>query len=305
MVMNGRLRVGAFGLAVILAGCRNAAGPEPILSSYRAVYAVLEAESSDVRVVAEDILSIGVRLPLQGALAIVSGAYGSSPLTEAAPGSQPCFVEAVPLMTSGEEGCYVGFLPQAAGALETLTLEMTLPDGSDILGTLVTPAPPVAHFPPDSQRVTVAFNEVIPGDFYPIAVVPVVLEDAPGGERVDVTARVVRAYRLYGGGDTIAAVGCEVASATGAFRDPPLRGQHDFSLHNVVCRENGSVVLWDSLDLAVDVTSMEENYAGYVNQVLGSRSIRASRAGFGLEGAVGVFGAVATTVLPLRIVFVP
>jgi hypothetical protein len=42
-----------------------------------------------------------------------------------------------------------------------------------------------------------------------------------------------------------------------------------------------------------------------MERVLGSSSIDATRAGFGIEGAVGVFGAVATTILPLRVVFGP
>ena len=293
----------SFGLALALAGCREVAGPSPVLSNHRAVYAVIEVGSPQVRVLAEELLDTGGRRPLQGAQGSVSGSYGSAPLTEAVAGPQPCFATALGEMTSGQEGCYTGLLPRPAGAGESLTLDMVLPDGSEVRGALVTPEPPVASIPPDSQRVTVV-SQVLPRDGLPIAIVPIVLEAAPGGQRVDVVATVVRAFRFGGGGETIDPGGCEVATSTGSFRAPQLQGEHDLFLYSVTCRVSGQVIPWDSLDLAVHVISMEENYATYFDRVLGSSSIAATRASFGLEGAVGVFGAVATTVLPLRVVFV-
>jgi len=303
MIRTLGLGMGAVGLGVLLAaGCRDAAGPVPVLSYHRAVYSVLEVESSLVRVLAEELLDSGGR-PLRGAQGAVTGEYGSAPLTEAALGLSPCFAVDAPGLGPGDGGCYAGLLPQPAGASETLTLDLVLADGGEVRGALVTPEPPLASIPPDSQRVSVAF-QALPIDALPIAIVPIVLEAAPGAERVDVVTTVEQAFR-GGGGEMIDPAGCEVQASAAPFRWPQLQGQHDLYLYQVTCRPSGSVIPWDSLDLAVHVISMERNYAMYMERVLGSSSIDATRAGFGIEGAVGVFGAVATTILPLRVVFEP
>ena len=294
--------LGAIGIAVLLTGCRDAVGPEPILSGFRTIYGVLEVESPLVRVLAEEVMDTGGRQVLRGAHSVLSGAFGSTPLIEAAPGLGPCFVTYSPAFTGGEEGCYAGLLPEPVGGSAALTLDMVLPDGSQVRGTLVTPEPPIARIPPDSQRVSVPFlNPPNPEDRQPIAIVPVILDAAPGGHRVDVVAKVARAFPSGRGGEEMDPRGCEVHASTAPFHAPELVGEHDWNLYRVLCREGDSVVPWDSLDFDVHVISMEENYAGYVNDVLGSNAIDATRAGFGLDGAVGVFGAVATTVLPLTV----
>jgi hypothetical protein len=294
--------LGAIGIALLLAGCRDAAGPEPILSGFLTVYGVLEVESPLVKVLAEEVLDAGGRQVIRGAQAVLSSAFGSTPLIESAPGLGPCFATYSPAFTAGEEGCYAGMLLQAVGPSETLTLGLILPHGSEVRGTLVTPEAPVAWIPPDSQRVSVAFLiPPDPEDHQPIAIVPVVLDAAPGGHRVDVVAKVVRAFPLGRGGEEMDPRGCQVDASTAPFHAPELVGEHDWNLYGVLCREGESVVPWDSLLFDVHVISMEQNLAGYMNDVLGSNALDATRAGFGLDGAVGVFGAVATTVLPLTV----
>jgi hypothetical protein len=292
----------ALAMAAMVAGCRNPAGPEPVYSFHRAVYAVVEVEDTVVRVLAEELLETLGRLPLRGAQAAVSGAFGSAALTEAAAGLPPCFATYSPVFTGGEDGCYAGLLPSPLGGREALSLEIDLPDGGEVRGALVTPELPVASIPPDSQRVHVPFFvPPHPEDHQPVAIVPILLEAAPGAHRVDIVAKAVRAF----GGGQFEPRGCEVSASAPPVYPPALEGQIDWYLHRVVCRVGDSVVPLDSLDLDLHVVSMDRNYAGYMDRVLGSSAIDQTRAGFGLQGAVGVFGAVATSVLPLRIVREP
>ncbi len=49
MIRARVLMLAAVGLGLALAGCREVAGPSPVLSNHRAVYAVLEVGSAQVR----------------------------------------------------------------------------------------------------------------------------------------------------------------------------------------------------------------------------------------------------------------
>jgi len=296
---------GALAFLVVLAACLDPAGPEPVFQEQRAVFSVLEVGSPVVRLLADEIFEGGSRGPLRGASGSVTSAGGAAALASAVGGPVLCFTDSSSsgAGTAAEEGCYSAMLAQPLGGSETVTLDMTLPDGRRVLGALTTPEPPQAYIPPDSQRVTTIFQS-LPLDRLPIAIVPIGLDAAPGGERVDVVATVDRAFRFQGSGALIDPAGCTVEATTAPFRAPRLGGEHDLHLYSVQCLESGSGVAWDSLDLSVQVVSMDANYAGYANSILGSSSIDVERAGFGLDGAIGVFGAVATTVLPLRIVYI-
>ena len=283
------------GLALATAACRDVAGPEPVLSSNRAVYAMLEVGAAEVALVADEIPASGRRGPLSGAQATLSGPWGSVTLVEAALGPPTCFLVEVPGPSPGEEGCYTGALPQPAGAGDAMALNLTLPDGDEVRGALVTPEPPVGSIPPDSQVVTPYWGARHPLDRSPRAIVPIALLDAPGAARVDVVA-------------TVAGVepgACTIEAFVGSWHAPRLEGTHDWYLYEAPDCRLGTVIdhggPW--IDLDIHLIAMEDNYAGYMDHVLGSSSIDVTRAGFGLEGAVGVFGAVATTVLSLRLLY--
>lgn len=286
---------------LLASGCRDVAGPAPILTDHRVLYSVLEVGSPSVRVVAEEYFAEGFWQPLLGMTGSVSGSQGAAALRPATPDVERCFVPEAPgTIQSDELACYLGALPQPAGASEQLTLDVVMPDGARVSGVVVTPEPPMASIPADSQRVSVAFQQLPELDRLPIAIVPIVLEAAPGGHRVDVVATVERLFVFGGSGATVDPTGCRVETSTAPFREGRLQGAHDLYLYKASCG-----VTWDSLDLAVHVVSMEANYAGYMDRVLGSSSVDRTRARFGLDGAVGVFGAVATTILPLRVIFDP
>lgn len=297
--MRRTAALGLVGLVAASVACLEPAGPSPVYSAGTAVYSVLEVGSALVRVVAESYLETG-RQPLSGATGIVSSPGGSATLTEAVDSLLACFQAKGGINIGGDEGCLAGLLPQPVAAGDPLTLRLDLPDGRVIRGSLLSPGVPIASIPADSQRVTARFQS----DPLAIAIVPVVLDSAPGAERVEVIAEVERAFS-GGGGATIDPWRCEVSSAAPPFRRPLLQGAHDFNLHGVICLVDGSEVGWDSLDLSLHVVAMEVNYATYRDLAHGSSSLDVTRAGFGVDGAVGVFGAVATAVVPLRVVYQP
>jgi hypothetical protein len=298
LLMSGRARPTLLlvALAVVSVACRDAAGPEPVFSSQRAVYAAFEVGSPGVTLLAEGLTEHGSSAPLRGAEATVSGTSGSVALTEAP--SSECFVEPMsPVLVRPDDACYTGALPQPAGTSEALALEMMLPDGGRVRGSLVTPGLPVASIPPDSQTVTPYWGARHQLDQAPRAIVPITLHSAPGATRVDIVATVA-------GVDPSA---CRIDASAGPWFAPQLEGKHDWYLFERPDCRPGTVIdsSGDWIDLDIHVIAMENNYAGYMNHMLGNSSIDVTRAGFGLEGAVGVFGATATTVLSLRLLYGP
>jgi hypothetical protein len=282
-----------FGLLLPATACRDVAGPGPALTNHRAVYAVIEVGAAGVALLAEEILESGGRGPLRGAQASVSGPSGSVWLNEAALGPPTCFLVEIVGPVLGEEGCYTGTLLEPVGSMEAFSLAMALQGGNEVRGAVVTPEPPVASIPADSQTVSAFFGDRHPLDRAPRAIVPIILHSALGASRVDVVAEVA-------GVDPAA---CAVDAWTGPWFAPRLEGRHDWYLYEApVCREGTVFDHRGPFDLDIHIIAMEENYAGYMNHVLGSGSIDVTRAGFGVEGATGVFGAVASTVLSLRII---
>ena len=295
---SGLLFIGS--LALTVSGCLDAAGPSRALSKHLSLYSVVQVGSALVQVLVEETLVSGSTRALEGATAFVQGAHGTSTLLEGAAGPGACFTGAGPGPVLSEPGCYSGLLPQPASGGDSLTLEVTLPDGAVVRGALRTPELPVASIPPDSQRVAVPFLE----DFFPIAMVPVQLESAAGGLRVDVVAVVDTAY-LSTPGDAIHPSACGVGASTNPFRTQPLRGQDDLLVYGVRCVRQDAPVPWDSVDLVVQVISMDENYADYTSHMLCSGVVAKLWSEMGIDGAVGVFGAVAVTELRVRLIYAP
>jgi hypothetical protein len=300
--MAPMMRAGGFigvGMAVVTSGCVDATEPSRDLSAHRAVYAVLEVGSTMVRVLAEEIHESGLRSPLEGGTAVVEGPQGATALGEGASGPGVCSSGTGSAPVQPAPGCYTGHLPQATSEGDSVRLDMTFADGSVLRGALRAPAVPVASIPPDSQRITVIYRS---NASFPIAVVPVGLESAVGAYRVDILPVVESAYIT---GDAIDPRDCVVHASSAPFPTRSLSGEADLVIHAVRCLRADVALPWDSVDLTAQVVAMDENYAEYTTRALCSGLVSEARAGFGIEGAVGVFGAVAVAALPLRLVFEP
>jgi hypothetical protein len=284
---------------VVSPGCVDVTEPARDLSGHRAVYAVLEVGSTMVRLIAEEIHESGLRMPLEGGSAMVEGPHGGIALAEGPSGPGACLAGTDGAPVPPEPGCYTGHLPQPTSAGDSVTLDVTFVDGTVLRGRLLAPAVPVASIPPDSQRVRVVERSSVG---FPIAVVPVSLEAAVGARRVDLLPVVEAAWWT---GTTIDPRDCRVSASSAPFRGRSPAGEDDLLIHAVRCVAGDFVLPWDSIDLEVQVVAMEENYAEYTTRALCSGLVAEARAGFGIEGAVGVFGAVAVARLPLRLVFEP
>jgi hypothetical protein len=297
MMRTGR-RIG-MGVVVVMSGCLDATEPSRDLSAHRAVYAVLEVGSTMVRLLAEEIHEGGLRVPLEGGTAVVEGPHGATALGEGASGPGVCSAGTGSAPVLPAPGCYTGHLPQATSEGDSVTLHVTFADATVLRGALRAPSVPVATIPSDSQRVTVIHRS---NASFPIAVVPVGLESAVGAYRVDILPVVETAYVT---GDTIDPRDCVVHASSAPFPARYLTGESDLVIHAVRCLRADVALPWDSVDLTAQVVAMDENYAEYTTRALCSGLVSQPRAGFGIEGAVGVFGAVAVAALPLRLVFDP
>jgi hypothetical protein len=306
---RGRAALTAALAAMVLAACLEPAGPEPRLSDQRAIYAMIEVGSTAARMIGRDLPSVGPTRPLVGATVTVGGPNGSTSLVSGARVTD-CFRNSDEAALWGEGGCYSGRLSRVVEPGREYTLTVGLPDGRRIRGTVTTPSAPVVSIPADSQRVTTGYRQSPEG--LPIVIVPLVLASAPGAGRVDAYTTVRAAWtsetrRTPGGRDTIVAIPIDPSTCTTRdevlpfpVRNPPE--PRDLWVYRLTC---SPVSRWDSLDLDVHVVAAERNYADYMNTVLEGLATSGEQAGFGVDGAAGVFGALAKAVLKLRVLFVP
>jgi len=296
-----RIRWFALLAPVLLVACREVAGPEPMFEPLVALYAVLQPDSSVVRLLADQLGGGGERAPLSGGAGIVQTPGGAVTLVEFADSLRGCFVTVDGTTGPATPGCYVGRLPQAPVPGDSVTFQFALPGGGTVVGAALVPGAPVATIPAEFHRVTTDFQGESAENPYPLARVPIDLGSAPFASSVRATASVARAY--YGGA-TFDIRNCGTRSSMTPFEAAPYQGRREFVLNDAICTRDGRPLgPWDSLDVSVHVSAVDANYSAYIRGVVENSALTVSRAGFGVDGAVGVFGAVATTTVSFRVVY--
>jgi hypothetical protein len=286
----------ALGVAAMSAACSYPDEPAPVPSAHRAVFSVIEVGSPVARLIGRDVAADAGLKPLANAAVTISGAGSVATLASTEAAAPDCFAAPdVDLPAWGIEGCYAGRLTRSVEPSTAYALSVVLPDGSRVSGSLTTPAVPSASIPADSQRVSVLTYSSPDG--LPIAIVPIELAAAPGSGRVDAFTTVRRGWTVQQGKPTTFDVSrCTSTSQMLPFRLARFPDSKDLWIYSASCG-----VSWDSVDVDVHVVGADPNYAGYANSVLSGLATPAAASGFGLSGAVGVFGALAERVLSLRL----
>jgi hypothetical protein len=303
-------------VAVVMSatGCELVREPTVVepLERPATVHAILRAGDDTVRVLISRARVLGPRVdivPVTGAEVWIHGPSGRVALRETGPEMAPCMaLPPTPPVGSPEddegEGCYIGVLPAPVQPGERYGLSITLPSGDLVVGETNVPMPPTVSLKSSSRLVLRTTRD---GTAAP-ASVGLVWSRGPDAVALQ-----------FGVGPGVAYVGDEVVPGASCWvYSPPFfapwtrrpAGEMELQVFDAGCDmvpsppETGPVepVPWDSISFAVYVAAADTAYGYYYEHHLGNDVLPWPRAAAGLEGAVGVFGAVAVTKVPLMIV---
>lgn len=298
-------------LPLILAGCIRDADPFTVDTRPLQVHAVLQAGADSATVLlsrpASDRHSY---LPVSGAEVYLSHDGGAVRLSEHGGGAACAVSGRTPIGTG--LGCYTGALPEPVQPGPVYALEVVLPGGARVTGRttvpeqlqLTAPEPGVAYAVECApaqyfSQCRSDFSDEPPYGFVPLAVITLQWESAPDGSLVEALFRPVRVVKdgtAYPGG------ACEVEPPTLFRAAAASRGSVRWPVHSIYCSGPIDVIGWDTIYMAATVAVYDSAYATYMDAVRGRDAARVQSVSAGLEGALGVFGAVNTTVREVALV---
>lgn len=180
-------------------------------------------------------------------------------------------------------GCYVAVIPGGVRPDGRYTLAIRLPGGGTVRGETVVPQPPVLISPGPGARVRAAAD----GPGY---LLDLVWETPAGVGAVDVSIRTDLA--------SCSIFYEEQLSTSGSFRLGGARPGRDSTVLRIAgvgCSERGVPVRVDSIGARVRITAYDTAYARYADEAVQRNAVLVERASAGLQGAIGVFGAAAST----------
>lgn len=199
------------------------------------------------------------------------------------------------------EGCYRANLatPIVAGA--TYRLEVRLPDGTRVTGETTTPHPvrlrspgPGLHVTADCIHESACYGESLPVPPYhrPVATIPLGWTTPPS---VSVAEAAIRPVAVYYRGAVYPGEACGLGHFSGG-GFTATRDTLEWTIPDIGCRGDLYAELhqarFDSIRADISVIAWNDHYSRYIEHSRG-RGIRVAAASPGLEGAYGVFGAVA------------
>lgn len=312
-------RAAAAALALVL--CANASAckllrePTPLegLGERVVVHAMLEAGSERVgvrmrRVRAPAFLGDSASRPLSGAAVRIARGGATVALPEDAAGFAPCApstAQTEPPATAGA-GCYAASLPGGVVPGEPHELRIDLPaGGGTVRGTAVAPAPARVLSPAAGARLGVPGTSSPGGG----AVLPVRWEAGAGVAGIAIS---LLAREVFEGGKAVPGATCFAdlsgPGAQGGLLDARAADSATLRVEGLFCgisgnspAEPGRPVAADSVRAVLRVLAFDTAYTRYA-EVFENKSARPEAATAGLSGALGVFGGVAETRVPVVLV---
>ena len=264
-------------LCPLLVGCDSSTDPAP-LPEFTLVHSVVLAGSHTIRVRLERVDGeLGIRYMVPEARVAFRSEAGETVLPWV-PGS-PC-VEAVTLPVVGLKGCYTTELsdPLTAGAEYAITADFT--DGSGpVTGQTRVPLQPVFRI---LEQPWMRYP--LPHPFIPVRLE---WDPDPVAGRIEARLEFLRGHQR-GGAWTVD--DCSV-DLNDPFVHDPRTGPAEIRIRSIGCDFD-----WDSIHVRLVSTAFDTAYARYVRLAgASSLGIPADQTSAGVEGALGLFGAAASS----------
>lgn len=197
----------------------------------------------------------------------------------------------------GGPPCYRATLPAPVRAGATYELEIVLAGGSRITGRTTVPRPVELTQPAqglvlvaDCRDADTCYGEHIdqPPYILPVAEMTVRWNDPQDSERVLVAVTATEAFR---GGTSYPGSICHLGFT---FRGPTVAGDSIYwPISGIGCAAPLSTARFDSIRGEVTIAAPSPEYGRYLDALDDGQTTRASSVSEGLEGAWGVFGAIA------------
>lgn len=272
------------------------------------VQAILRAGDDTVRVaITQTRFSLfGTRLaPVSGAEVWIHGPHASVALRETGPELVACLWAPPGAPTEPPDddvagGCYVGVLPAAIQPGERYGLSITLPDGNMVEGETFVPKPGTVTLEAGGR---VVLPPAGPGLGWPVGV------DLAWSRDSDAVALQFDLQRSvpYAADKVIEGGACSVAYTFEPSRTRAAAGTGELQVYRVHCirqvdpddPNRYEPIAWDSVKTAVYVVAENPEYGYFTDYLLFEEAMPLPKASAGIRGAVGVFGAVTVTGVPI------
>lgn len=302
----------AFVAMIAAAGCELEREPTEVgpLEVPIAVHAVLRSGDDTARVVITRGRFYGnwgrpSVHPISHADVRIHGPFGSVVLQEAAPGLGRCLLQPgeSEIGVDAEAGCYARVLPAAVQAGERYGLAITLPSGEVVTGETYVPTPATLSLESGGRLVVDAGSN----GTWVQARIGMEWSRAPDAESLDFWLVPVAAFA---GGEEVPAAACAIGHDVELNRAWEASGTGEVRIFQIYCFSRPDPedpyrvveVAWDSIAAVVQATAADSVYGRFMDSVMSGDALRWPRAAAGLDGAVGYFGAVAVTEVPLLLI---
>lgn len=290
------------------AGCVREADPFDLDSDDVAVHLVLTAGETEVAALLTRSGDAANSIPVGDAEIRLIAGPDTTPLVFDADrgcgfsGGNPAF---------GGVPCYFGTpaAPIQAGA--TYGLEIVLADGGVVTGATTVPQRAEIESPAPDTPVVVqcgspesCFGQYVPDPPYliPVGTVAVTWDLPPGAAGSGVTL-AVRPLQAFRNGVAYSSGTCHLGFTFGGFATAADSALWEIS--GISCSQPLAEARFDSVHAEVIVAVTDPGYHRYIVALSEGQTVRASSISEGLDGAWGVFGAVAPTARPFTIVRSP
>ena len=286
---------------VFASGCFRDADPFDLDQEIVQVFAVLAAASDSATV----LISLPTTdpfsyRPVRGAeVRLITP--GASLLLEERTDGTACAAAARTPIGDGT-GCYTAALPTEIEAGVEYGLDIRLADGTRVIGAARVPAGVHITAPQPGTLYTVAcpppgttpdcrgsFRDEPPFDFMPLTVVQIEWDTPPAAARVDALFTV---GRIVSNGVTYPSAGCQIEPETVFEPAAAERGRARWPIYSIYCFPPLDLRGWDTIYVNARIATYDSAYATYLDAVAGRDAAREESVSAGLDGAIGVFGAV-------------
>jgi hypothetical protein len=291
-------------LGGIMSACLRDADPVDVERDPLQVHGVIAAGADSVTVLlSRPAISQEFYRPVSGAEVRIMHNGVAVQLVERTDGRACAVVGRTPI--GGGSGCYTAVLPQPVMAGGVYDLEV-LAGGTRVTGRTRVPQA-VTITGPDNSTYSIDCAPVATGpsgagscwgrvagpptyELEPLAIVRLEWDEPPGAERIEALFRATGVERH---GNTYPGTSCEVEPQTLYRPVEATRGTVRWTVHAIHCHAGPiGVIGWDAIHIDATVAAFDVAYATWIDAVLDRDAARIEKVSAGLNGALGVFGAV-------------